>query len=168
MNKVKVTTAAVLLALFTSATHARADEAVAQGGVSTNFSAKASGEASEPGSSALPWIIGGLGVAQIAVGIILVAAAPETPDNCNEDTRTCARKTGQSDASLREDQEQAGEAKHMPTLGAIAVVSGAAFVATGLAMYFWYKPDGAKNARGPSITPYVAPSGGGLAARASF
>ncbi len=165
-----LTAASVALVAMTSMTNAHADEAAAGGGVSTNFSASASASPSsgDGAGTTLPLVVGALGIAQVATGIILVAAAPDTPSNCNEDTRTCGRKPGQSDASLREDQEQAGESQHMPTLGAIAVVSGAVFLAAGVAMYFWYKPQTTRSGRVPAIVPYAGASGGGLAALARF
>jgi hypothetical protein len=132
------------------------------------------GMTDDPKGTLIPLVLAGLGGAQIITGLILVAAAPDTPANCNEDSRTCARNPGQSDASLREDQETAGQAKQMPTLGGIAIVSGTIFAATGLGMYFWYNGDSskksgkAKTPTTPTILPYAGPGGGGLTAVARF
>jgi hypothetical protein len=116
----------------------------------------------------VPLVLGGLGAAQIITGIVLVAAAPDTPSNCDDATRTCVRLPGQTNAQLNDDQEQAGRADKMPTLGAMAIVSGATFLATGLAMYLWYRPSSRTAASRPAIVPYAAPDGGGLAAFARF
>src|SRR5690349_24679306 len=40
----------------------------------------------DPKKTILPLVLGGLGAAEIITGLILVAAAPNTPGTCNGDT----------------------------------------------------------------------------------
>jgi hypothetical protein len=184
-----VLSAAVLALAVTSASVASADEPTptsttettqASAGGSASFStssgANASGTSSgatsggsdDPVKTYLPWIIGGLGVVQIATGIILHAAAPDLPPNCSESTRTCTRLSGQSETSFNQNQEDAGQSQQMPHLGTIAIVSGSLFVVAGVSMYFYYHQDGDKKSAAPSkpkpiVTPYASKDGAGVA-----
>ncbi len=170
-SKMLAVLAVNVLAVAWSGTSSAQETATASGSVAvTTPSSPTITSETDPKGTIIPLVLGGLGGAQIITGIILVAAAPDTPGNCNEDTRTCARNPGQSDASLREDQETAGQAKQMPVLGGIAIVSGTLFAATGLAMYFWYNADKSKTGKGPSkmVVPFAGPGGGGLSAVARF
>ena len=165
----------VLALAVTTASSAAAQEQAPPATAQASASFSTSG-VSAPASSnddvkkkVLPWVFGGLGAAQLVTGVVLVIAAPEMPANCTEGTRTCTRQAGQSDASFKENQEQAGEAQLMPAIGTIAIASGAVFLATGLAMHFWYNRDGAKTASSkPVVVPYAGATGGGLAAVARF
>lgn len=178
---------AVLALAATSASTASAQQAPQQtpppsSGASASGSASASATFSttgvstprvassdDPTKTVLPWVLGGLGVAQVITGIVLIAVAPDTPDNCSVTTRTCTRKPGESDASFQDDQSTAGQSRQFPALGGIAIASGALFLVTGAAMYFWYKPSEKKSASTkPIVTPYASPNGGGLAAFARF
>jgi hypothetical protein len=177
---------AVLAAIVTTGSVASADEPVsttttnqaAAGGsasFSTSTGASSTGSASAPGSDGdaskdvLPWVVGGLGAASLITGIVLHVAAPDLPSNCVEGTRTCTRKTNQSDASFNEDQEQAGEAQLMPNLGNIAIAGGAVLLVAGVSMYFWYHQDDKKTAsKKPILTPYAGPTGAGFAGLIRF
>lgn len=189
-----VLSAAVLALAVTSASVASADEPTptsttettqASAGGSASFStssgASASGSSSgaasggdDPVKTYLPWIIGGLGVAQIATGIILHAAAPDLPPNCSESTRTCTRLSGQSETSFNQNQEDAGQSQQMPHLGTIAIVSGSLFVVAGVSMYFYYHQDGDKKSAKtdtspkPIVTPYASKDGAGVAGLLRF
>jgi hypothetical protein len=194
-----VLSAAVLALAVTSASVASADEPTAtptsttettqaSAGGSASFStssgASASGNSSGAASSGddpvktyLPWIIGGLGVVQIATGIILHAAAPDLPPNCSESTRTCTRLSGQSETSFNQNQEDAGQSQQMPHLGTIAIVSGSLFVVAGVSMYFYYHQDGDKKSAAPAkgtspsrpiVTPYASKDGAGVAGLLRF
>src|SRR5262249_61145178 len=110
----------------------------------------------------------GAGGASSVTGIALLAVAPSLPSNCNDTTRTCSRKPGESDAQLKDDQDQAGRSKQLPIWGAIALASGGFLAATGLGMYFYYKPSSDKPAQGARITPYAAPGGGGVTPGRTF
>lgn len=131
----------------------------------------ASGPSSDadPKKTILPIVVGGLGAAQLITGIVLLAAAPSMPDNCDEATRTCSRKPGQSEASFNQDQQDAGDSQQMNAFGLIGVSSGAVFLVAGAAMYLWYNRDPSKTASTkPVVVPYAGTNGGGLAAVATF
>jgi len=186
-----VLSAAVLALAVTSASVASADEptsttettqgtASGSASFSTSSGASASGTSSSSGGGSddpvktyLPWIIGGLGVAQIATGIILHAAAPDLPPNCSSTTRTCTRLSGQSETSFNQNQEDAGQSQQMPRLGTIAIVSGSLFVVAGVSMYFYYHQDGDKKSAKadppkPIVTPYATKDGAGVAGLLRF
>jgi hypothetical protein len=174
-SKILAPLAVLALALTTGGTAAAQDQAPppataqASASFSTSDMAAPSSSDGDVKKTVLPWVFGGLGAAQLITGVVLVIAAPEMPSNCTEGTRTCTRQPGQSEASFKENQEQAGEAQLMPALGGIAIASGAVFLATGLAMHFWYNRSDAKTAsRKPVIVPYAGATGGGLAAVATF
>lgn len=165
---------AALALATTVSTPSMADEAAASASFSTSgAAASASGPSAGDGDAkktVMPWIVGGLGVAQIATGVVLLVAAPDMPDNCNDTTRTCTRKPGQSATSFDEDQGQAGDAQQMNAFGVIGIASGAVFLAAGAAMYFWYHRDPGSSAASakPVVVPYAGTNGGGLAAVATF
>jgi hypothetical protein len=139
----------------------------AQASVSTSQVAAPQVSGDDLKTSTVPWILTGLGGAGIVTGIVLLAAAPSLPASCDEDTRTCARLPGQTDESFSDDQSTAGRARQMPIFGGILLLSGAFLAATGLGMYFYYKPSADKSSRA-TITPYATPGGGGLSALATF
>ncbi len=88
------------------------------------------------GHTPYPWIVVGLGAVGVAVGVVIVATAPERPANCNADTETCTRRPDQSTADFQKDQERAGTADSQPVLGYVVMGGGLALVAGGLLWHF--------------------------------
>jgi len=174
----KIITPVLVLSLaLTTASTAAADDAapataqasVSLGSGSTSSSASGGGGETDVKRDVLPWVFGGLGAAQIIGGAVMIIAAPEMPANCDSATRTCTRQPGQNNAAFDDDQEKAGQAKLYPQLGGIAIASGTLFLATGIAMHFWYNRSEAKSASAkPVVVPYANANGGGLAAVATF
>lgn len=138
----------------------------------SGMSASSSGpsrDGDEVKKTILPFVVGGLGAAQLVTGIVLVAAAPSMPDNCSAGTRTCTRLPGQSDASFKQNQQDAGNAQQMTSWGLIGIGSGSVFLLAGAAMYLWYNRDVTRTASSkPLVMPYANANGGGLAAVATF
>jgi hypothetical protein len=94
--------------------------------------------------TALPWIVFGGGVAALGVGIVLLATAPQNPSNCIVSTTTCTKKANESDADLKADQDQAGNAKGQPIWGTATTIVGGIAVVGGLAWHF-LEPTGPKD-----------------------
>lgn len=174
MRSILAPLAVVALTVTGSSTASADQPAAASGSASfstSGMSASTSGPSSDadPKKTILPLVVGGLGVAQLVTGIVLVAASPSMPANCQEGTRTCSRKPGQSEASFHDDQRQAGDSQQMTSWGTIGIASGAVFLVAGAAMYFWYNRDASRTASSkPIVVPYAGANGGGLAAVATF
>jgi hypothetical protein len=120
------------------------------------------------GHTVLPWIVVGIGAVGIATGVVLVATTPNRPQNCNKETETCTRVTGQSDADFKADQEQAGKADSQPVLGWAIAGVGAAFVAGGLLWHFLEPTgDGAKSGA-TRVVPWTTGNAGGMSLTKTF
>ncbi len=176
-SKILAPLAVVAVALTASSTSSaqQAQGASASAGFSTSsgFAGTSSGPSADGDpakKTVLPIVVGGLGAAQLIAGTVLLVAAPSMPANCDEGTRTCVRKPGQSEASFQQDQQDAGDSQQMSSWGLIGVASGGVFLVAGAAMWLWYHRDvGAKSASAkPIVVPYAGANGGGLAAVATF
>jgi hypothetical protein len=118
--------------------------------------------------SVFPWILVGVGGAGIVAGVVIVATTPDRPSNCNKDTATCARRTGESDADLKADQDRAGKADTQPVIGYGVVAGGAALVIAGLVWHF-VEPTGPKTSGSDvRVTPWTSPRSAGLTLDARF
>jgi len=129
-------------------------------------SPRGAGETREPREvrehSPWPWVVVGVGGAAVATGIILLAVAPERPENCDPDTRECEALPGRN---VREDEATAEDAVNLRRAGAIVAITGGALVAGGLIWHF-LEPTGPKD--GAKLRPAVAPGFAGLSLGGRF
>ena len=107
-----------------------------------------------------PWIVVGVGGAAAVVGVIVLAASPSRPANCDKSTTSCTRLAGETDADFKSDQDKAGTADSQPTLGAVLLVAGLAVVGGGLLWHF-LEPTGPVT-KGLRVTPWTTGQSTGL------
>ncbi len=106
--------------------------------------------------SALPWIVTGVGLAGVAVGVVVIVTTPSLPHNCKVDAGTCTRGATESQSDFNNEESQAGRSKSQPTIGAAIIGIGAAFVVGGLLWHF-LEPTGPVEKTG-KITPTLRPA----------
>jgi hypothetical protein len=166
---------AVAAACVVSTPAARADEPPPPRPAATPPVAAAEAGAPERRSVVVPAVLSGAGIASIAVGVVLVATAPDLPTGCSGDTKTCARLPGQTPEQLADAQDRAGLAHAQPLAGWITVGLGAMLAAAGVLTFTFgdeerqarsRRADGAR--RQIAIAPFGGPTGGGLGAFGSF
>ena len=120
------------------------------------------------GHTPYPWIVVGLGAVGVSVGAVVALTAPDRPLTCNEDTKTCIRGPGQSDADFARDQDLAGRSDTQPVLGYLIAAGGLAFVVGGLVWHFLEPTGGDKPATNVSVLPWTTGKSSGLALGARF
>lgn len=122
-------------------------------------------QAADPNEHTIyPWLVVGLGVVAIPVGIVLVATAPDVPSNCNEDTGKCTVVPGR-ESEEQKDRDTAGKAVGQPVVGIVIAAGGAALIAGGLLWHF-LEPTGPKDKA--KLRPSIAPGFAGLSYTGSF
>jgi len=117
-----------------------------------------------------PWIVVGLGGAGVIVGVVFVATTPSLPSGCDKDTKTCTRLPGETKNQFDDRQATAGASQNQPTIGAVAMGIGGAFVVGGLLWHF-LEPTGPVEKTGtlkPKLSPQVAPGFAGMSLGGSF
>jgi hypothetical protein len=123
----------------------------------------------DQGHTVYPWIVVGVGVATMAVGVVLIATTPSLPPGCSVETKECnligtEKKTDQSYIDRRDD---AGRHVNQPIAGGIVTGIGGALVVGGLLWHF-LEPTGPKESAKPKIQPQLGPQFGGLAFTGRF
>ena len=113
-----------------------------------------------------PWLVAGVGVLALGVGIPLLVTA-KIPDGCNADTDVCDRKPGESDRDYAQRRDDAGNAAGQSLAGKILVATGGALVVGGLVWHF-LEPTGPKEKAKTKLRPAVAPGYAGLAVGGTF
>ena len=146
--------------------------------INVTFSAGAGATTSAPtseekgparGHTPFPWIMVGIGAAAMGAGAIIAVTAPEHPANCNQDTKTCARRDGESEADFRDRQEIAATADSQPILGYAIAGGGLALVAGGLLWHFLEPTTGEeKSATNLRVLPWTTGQSSGLTLGAAF
>jgi hypothetical protein len=135
---------------------------------SASGSAQPGGEVQE--HTIYPWIVAGVGLAAVAVGVVLIATTPSLPSNCKTASNDCSQLPNETKDQLQSDRNQAGASQQQPTYGLIVIVSGGVLVAGGLIWHF-LEPTGPKSAgflSPKNLTPAAGPGYGGLFYGAKF
>ena len=114
-----------------------------------------------------PWIVSAAGVVALGVGIAVMATAPDLPSGCNEATKQCEKKPGETDQEFKDRQAEAGRSVDQPLYGAIVTAAGGALVVGGLVWHF-LEPTGPKESGKTNVRPSVGPGFAGLAFGGSF
>ena len=122
--------------------------------------------------TALPWVVTGVGLATVAVGIVVIITTPSLPPGCDADRKTCSLLTGETvtSSSLADRESTAGKSKSQPTIGGVIVGAGAAVAIGGLLWHF-LEPTGPVEKTGkikPQLVPAVAPGYAGMSLGGSF
>ena len=116
--------------------------------------------------TAAPWVVVGVGGATLITGIILVAARPSLPSNCNGDSHTCTRRPGETNADYSGEQNQAGDHDSRLQLGLVVGAVGLGVIAGGLVWHF-LEPSGPKTGA-VRVSPWTTANGGGLTVLGAF
>lgn len=89
------------------------------------------------GHTVLPWIVTGVGVAGVGVGLALYfSGAGMIPDNCDASTRICRRVGNETNAQLDEDREKASSGVGQRDLGLYIAIGGGVVAVGGLVWHF--------------------------------
>lgn len=142
------------------------------GGATTGDGTPANGDtgnkaaSSEQGHTVLPWIVVGVGAATVVAGVVILVTAPSLPEGCSQDSKTCAKITGESNASFSKRQEDAGRSESQPTQGLVVGAIGLAIVGGGLLWHF-LEPTGERSGS-LRFTPWVTRETAGAGFGASF
>src|SRR5262249_34969749 len=129
-------------------------------------------------STLLPIVLAGTGLAFVALGGILIGAAPAVPASCNSDLHTCVRQPGESADDFANDQDRAGRGHTMPIAGWLSIgLGGMLVVAGGLTYLFGPESGGHHHHHGGGggaptpvrrLVPYAGPNDGGLGVVGTF
>lgn len=114
-----------------------------------------------------PYVTMGAGAAALVTGIVIIAAAPSVPSNCNEGTSECTTTTKGApitSTQLQHDQSQAEEHVNLDRLGIIVSTLGVIALAAGVT---WFLLDDTSS-RTASITPWITADSGGVSAFGRF
>lgn len=125
-------------------------------------SSNANADKGDGGHTILPWLTVGVGGALLVTGLVLFLTA-STPEGCDDDTQTCAKRAGQTDADVQQNQEDAGSARGRRIIGVGSIVGGGVIAAAGLAWHFLEKPTTTA-----SISPWLNGGSGGAVVRGEF
>ncbi len=120
--------------------------------------------------TALPWVVTGVGLAGVAVGVVILVTAPSLPPFCNATLGSCTRQSGETATDFSNRQAEAGRSKNQPTIGAVIIGISAAFVVGGLLWHF-LEPTGPVEKTGkikPTLEPAVAPGYAGMSFGGTF
>lgn len=107
-------------------------------------------------------VLGGVGIAGLAVGTIFGLSAQSTYNGAFDDGR-CDRATKQCDAS---GQQAVEDARSLATVSTVLVAAGAAFAVGGAVLYFTAPSSSSRRAL--RIAPTTWAGGGGLVGSGSF
>lgn len=118
------------------------------------------------GHTAYPWILGGIGVTTLAIGIVWLAATPAFPDGCNQSTQTCARIATDTDAAYKDRQSRAGRADGQPSEAAVIMGIGGALLVGGIVWYL-LEPSGSRSGA-IRPTPWTTANAAGVSVGGAF
>lgn len=118
------------------------------------------------GHTAYPFILGGVGVTTLAIGIVWLAATPAFPDNCNESTQTCTRTAGETPSEYQDRQSRAGRADGQPSEAAVIMGIGGALLIGGIVWYL-LEPSGSRSSA-IRPTPWTTASATGVSLGGAF
>jgi len=121
---------------------------------------------SSGGHTAYPWILGGLGVTTLAIGIVWLAATPAFPESCNQTTQTCQRLAGESEAAYKDRQGRAGRADGQPSEAAVIMGIGGALLVGGIVWYL-LEPSGSRSGA-IRPTPWTTANAAGVSLGGTF
>jgi hypothetical protein len=100
-------------------------------------------EAPPQGHSALPWVVVGVGGALVVAGAFLYLTSPSRPANCDATAHACNLIPGESQETLKSEQDRAGQADAQPVLG-LALAGGGVVVAAAGLLWHFLEPTGAR------------------------
>ncbi|MDB5221265.1 MAG: hypothetical protein JWO86_9192 [Myxococcaceae bacterium] len=118
----------------------------------------------------LPWLVSGVGVVGVAVGVVVLVTTPSLPANCVAATKSCTKLPDETASDFADRQDRAGKSQNQPTIGGVIIGLGGALVATGLIWHF-LEPTGPVEKTGstkPTLVPAVAPGYAGMSLGGSF
>jgi hypothetical protein len=117
----------------------------------------------EPGMSPLPLIVGGLGVAAVAVGVVF-ALSSESTEGDFVDAPTGTRAEVDAAIELRD------QAESEATIANILLGVGGALVIAGVALFVVMEVDGGEEEQPPvtAVAPWIGPDGAGIAIAGTF
>ena len=116
--------------------------------------------------SAYPWILGGLGVTTLTIGVVWLASTPAFPEGCNKDSKTCSRSSGETEAAYQDRQSRAGRAEGQPSEAAVIMVICGVLMVGGLVWYL-LEPSGSRS-RAIRPTPWTTANAAGVSLGGSF
>jgi tetratricopeptide (TPR) repeat protein len=120
--------------------------------------------------TAPPWVVTGIGVAGVAVGVVILVTTPKLPTGCDATTKACTAVQGEARADFEERQSQAGKSQNQPTVGGVVIGIGAAVTIAGLLWHF-LEPTGPVEKTGkttPKLNPAIAPGFAGVSLGGNF